>query len=227
MDRLEQYREFREAGKRLNARMLEDAVAPEAIRAAAEQLGIAAGDQPLVYDRPIDMTAHQEYLLHEHRTDGRTAVERFRAGEAWESSVERDVLDAMDRSVTSLFRVSTVEASAGRLVLADLLSDVDDIELTDLGLSQTAEPGSLLFFRRIPFDGVTMTAGTIFPFSGSYADHLQTVYDRVSDRVPSRPASVTRFVSFYKLHRKYGSEVQSLETGPGPDETATQLTDLL
>jgi len=41
MDRLEQYREFREAGKRLNARMLEDAVAPEAIRAAAEQLGIA------------------------------------------------------------------------------------------------------------------------------------------------------------------------------------------
>ena len=44
MDRLEQYHEYPETGKRLNARMLEDAVPPGSIRASADQLGLAGDD---------------------------------------------------------------------------------------------------------------------------------------------------------------------------------------
>jgi hypothetical protein len=188
--------------------MFEAASTPEARLESADRLGFRDEDRSVVYDRLHAESVHQEFLLYEHRADGRTVVERFHTAGRWESPAERTVLDAMHRSRTTLYRVSGIDPEARRVELDDRFGPAADLTVTDLGLSVTAEPGQLVFCRRLPLEPVAMTSGLLFAFHGRHEDHLQSVYDRVTDRVTSRPTSVTRFVVFHKLHRKYGIEVR-------------------
>lgn len=211
MDRLERYREYRAVGKALNSRMLESYLTEAILRKSAELLGLRDEDGELVYDREADVHAHQEFALKEYRWADGTAVERFEKQESWETEMEKTVLDGMLRADTSLFRVTSVDEPERRLVVADLLSDEAGIELTDVGLSETVDSGMLLFFRLVPYAAFNMTSGVTLPFAGRREEHLLNVYDQVSERVTSRPASVTRFVSFYKLHKKYGLDIRQLD----------------
>jgi hypothetical protein len=213
MSRVEQYKEYREVGKRLNGRMMESCLDDGALSESAELLGIVggektAGDDVLVFEGEEDMDVLYEFALHEYRQNEKTAVELFRERELWESEMEKEFLDTVIRSSTSLFRVTSVDRSESLLVLEDLLNDEAGIEMIDLGFSGTADSGALMFCRRVPFEEFSMTSGVAFPFPGDLENHLLTVYERVSDRVVSRPEAVTRFVSFYKLHGKYGIQVR-------------------
>lgn len=213
MSRVEQYMEYREVGKGLNSRMMESCLDEAALSGSAELLGIGsaekdAGDDVLVFDGEEDMDVLYDFALHEYRQDGKTAVELFRGRELWESEVEKEFLDTLVRSSTSLFRVTEVDRPEYLLTLEDLLNDAAGIEMIDRGFSRTADSGVLMFCRRVPVEEFSMTSGVAFPFPSGLEDHLLTVYEQVRDRVASRLEAVKRFVSFYKLHRKYGTQVR-------------------
>lgn len=211
MDRVEQYRRYRDAGQELNSRIIDTCLSDAAVTATADLLGFTSEDEEedvMVFDGEEDMDVLYDLALHDYEEDGTTAVERAWEREIWASDVERTVLDAYRRASTSLFRVTDVEPSRATLVLADLLGEEEGIELVDVGFSGTAEPGVLLFTRRVPFDTFSTTSGAALPFPGGVADQLVSVYEEVQERVRGRPEAVTRFAAFYRFHQQSGVEVR-------------------
>jgi len=95
--------------------------------------------------------------------------------------------------------------------VTDLLNDDDDeISVTDVNLSETAEPGVLLFFRLVQYDEFNMTSGVSFPFPADEEDRLLREYERDTDHIDSQPESADRFVAFFDLYRAYGIHIQYL-----------------
>lgn len=95
--------------------------------------------------------------------------------------------------------------------MTDLLNDDDDaIKVIDVNLSETAEPGVLLFFRLVPHEELNMTSGVSFPFAEDEADDLCREYNHRIDKSDPRPESVQRFVAFFDLYRDHGIHIQFL-----------------
>ncbi|MBI4316908.1 MAG: hypothetical protein HY675_00340 [Chloroflexi bacterium] len=89
-----------------------------------------------------------------------------------------------------------VSKSDHSLTLRDLLSEREDVKLTDVGFSQTAIVGSLLFLRVVPFDDFNMTSGIAFVFPDDLESYLLRKYKKLAKKVPSESDSTKRFVSF-------------------------------
>lgn len=206
MDRIERYRTYRKEGQELNSKLL-DVLADDELMESARFLGMTVerqGEEILYHEGELDMAVQSDFALNEYRTDDTTAVERYYTDQRWETPVERDILEALRQSYKSLFEIVTVNPDDRTLVVKDLLSDDALSELTDLRLSETAEPGALLFYRPVQIDDFTMTSGFMLPFSNKHRNHLFTVNRKVLNEATSRPNSVIRFYTFYRLYQKYG-----------------------
>lgn len=94
--------------------------------------------------------------------------------------------------------------------MTDLLNDGDERTVTDVNLSDTAEPGVLLFFRLVPYDEFNMTSGVSFPFPADEEDRLLRKYKQRTGDIDSQPESVQRFAAFFDLYRNYGIHIQYL-----------------
>jgi len=211
MDRLERYRRYREVGQELNTKILRECTGREAILESAQLLGIERDGDAILYDAEPHTTVHYEFLLNEYRQNGQTAVEQYHEQERWKSEVEHTILEALLEAETSLFKVTAVDGTDKHVIVTDLLSDDDDeLEVTDVNLSETAEPGTLLFFRLVSYDEFNMTSGISFPFPADEEDRLLREYEYRTDHVDSQPESVQRFVSFFDLYRDYGIHIQYL-----------------
>jgi len=210
-DRLERYRRYREVGQGLNTKILRECTDREAILESAQLLGIERDGDAILYDAESHTNVHYEFLLNEYRQNGQTAVEQYYEQERWESDVEHTILEALLEAETSLFKVTAVDGSDKHLIVTDLLSDDDnELRVTDVNLSETAEPGTLLFFRLVSYDEFNMTSGVSFPFPADEEDRLLGEYEHRADRVDSQPESIQRFVAFFELYRDYGIHIQYL-----------------
>lgn len=211
MNRLDRYRRYREVGRELNTRLLNECTDREAILESARLLGIERDGDALLYDDQADMTVHYEFLLNEYRQDGQTAVEKYYEQERWETETEHTILEALLEAETSLFKITDIDDTDKRLIVTDLLDgDDDEIAVTDINLSETAEPGVLLFFRLVHYDEFNMTSGVSFPFPGDEEDQLLREYEQRTGRMDSHSESVQRFVAFFDLYRDYGIHIQYL-----------------
>lgn len=128
---------------------------------------------------------------------------------------ERRYFEAMKTASFSLFSVcSTVLGS--HILLSDRLMPLrtgltpPDIELIDLGLSETALPDTLLATRALDAGGFYMTSGVSFPFSG---EHETTIVKYLREK-PSgfgkrRLDQPDRYgVYFRRLHRQFGIRIK-------------------
>jgi hypothetical protein len=207
-DRIERYKEYRTKGQELNSKLLEF-LSDDELMEAARFLGMTEqeGDEEVLYhEGEIDMAIQSDYAIHEFEQGGTTALERFYQAERWESEIEREVLEALRESYTSLFEIKDVHPDEQALVLHDILGQGEFlIELIDIKLSQTAETDALIFFRRVPLPEMTVTSGFILPFEAKYKDHLISVNQQVMEKTESRPESARRFYVFYRMYQKYGS----------------------
>lgn len=206
MDRLEYYRRYREQGRELHSKIFDAYLDSAIINETAQLLGFEGEADTVVYDTEEAQSVHMDFILHEYRQNGTTLIERYRDTEDGDSELERDLLDAMVQSETSLFRVTETDPPASRVVIEDILNDEAGIELTDRNFSQTATTDILLFLRLVRFEDLTMTSGLSFAFQSDGEDHLLTVYERVLEKT-TRPESVSRFITFHRLNRKYGLDV--------------------
>jgi len=210
-DRLERYRRYRGVGQELNTKLLRECTDREAILESAQLLGIELDGDAILYDAESHTNVHYEFLLNEYRQNGQTAVEQYYEQERWESDVEHTILEALLEAEASLFKVTAVDGSDKHLIVTDLLSDDEnELRVTDVNLSETAEPGTLLFFRLVSYDEFNMTSGVSFPFPADEEDRLLREYDHRADDVDSKLESVQRFVAFFDLYRDYGIHIQYL-----------------
>jgi hypothetical protein len=211
MDRLERYRRYREIGQELNSKILSECTDQEAILESARLLGIERDDDAILYDTELDMTVHYEFLLNEYCQNGQTAVRKYYDRERWETETEQTILEALLEAETSLFKIIAIDDIDKHLIVTDLLSDDDnEIRVTDVNLSETAELGVLLFFRLVPYEEFNMTSGVSFPYPADEEDRLLHEYKQRTSHIDSQFTSVQRFVAFFDLYRDYGIHVQYL-----------------
>lgn len=212
MDRIEQYEKYHEPAKRLNTKLL-DTRTDDELMEAARFLGMIVerdDEQFLHHESELEMSVHADFSIHEIKRDAKTGVERYYEAERWESQIEKTILEALRESYTSLFEITSVDGEEDLLVLEDVLGVGESpLELTDISLSRSAQPGALIFFRPVQYEEVTTTSGFIFPFEAETHDHLIEVYEQTMQKTgskeDSRPESARRFYVFYRLHQKYGS----------------------
>jgi hypothetical protein len=207
MNRTEDYEKYREAGKDVNSNLMNSYLDNDMLMGSARLLGIVGAEDTLVFDTEEDMDVLMDFALNDYRQQERTAVEMAWDKQGWENEGEKDYLKALLRSYTSLFKVISINESENTIEIKDVLNE-KSLKLTDIACSKSAIQGILLFFRLIPCGDFNMTSGVSFAFRGDTEDHLQTVYKQMSRTIESQPEPVKRYVSFYKLDRKYGLEVR-------------------
>lgn len=207
-ERIERYREYRNVGQELNEKLL-DTLSDDELMEAGRFLGMTeeeSGEEVLYHEGELDMAVHSDFAIHEIERDGTTALKRFYQAERWDTEIEREILEALRESHTSLFEIEAVHPDDRLLVLHDVLGQGESLlELTDIKLSQTADSDALIFFRPVRLDEMTVTSGFMFPFESDYKNHLLSVNQKVMDKTTSRPESARRFYVFYRMYQKYGS----------------------
>ena len=209
MNFMERYKKIRQAGLELNHKMLDLFVTREVIDDSARLLGILQGGT-LAFDREEEMSVFADFVLHEYRLNGRKAVERYREEIGGEDEVEEEILASLPLAHTSLFKV--VAVSGNTIFLKDLLGDEEKfIELTEISFSRTATPGSLIFTRIVPFKDFNITSGVSFVFQGRLLNLLIRKYRKMRRKINTESSSMKRFISFFRLNRKYGEEIMYRE----------------
>jgi len=205
---IERYKQYRSEGQELNEKLL-DTLTDDELMEAARFLGMTeeqGGEEVLYHEGELDMAVQSDFAIHEIERDGTTALERFYQAERWDTQIERELLEALRESYTSLFEIVNVFPNENVIRLYDILDQEDSlIELTDINLSQTADTDALIFFRPVRFDEMTTTSGFMFPFEARYKDHLVSVHQQVLNKTESRPEAVRRFYVYYRMYQKYGS----------------------
>ena len=208
MSDIDRYKTYRELGTQLNSDILEAYSDRELIVETASELDIGFDGPNLAYEFESQMPAHFEFALYEYRRDGTTAAERYLEAERWENKTERDILESTVGTDPSLFEVESVSESGPRLTVTDLLNDREERTLLDVNLSRTAEPGLVLFFRPVRYDGVTTTSGVSFPFPVDEKEQLLNEHSRQVEPDDPRAVSRQRFVTFHDLYRDRGIRIQ-------------------
>jgi hypothetical protein len=181
----------------------------EAIEDSARLLGVLQGGT-LAFDSEDEMSVFADFILHEYSLNGRKAVEIYREEIGGEDEVEEEILASLSSAYTSLFKVVAIMGDTA--FLKDLLAEEEKfIELTDITFSKTATPGLLIFTRIVPFKDFNMTSGVSFLFWGHLLDLLIRKYRKMRRKIKTESTSMKRFISFFRLNRKYGEEIMYRE----------------
>ena len=201
------YKIYRKIGTELNHKIMNACLDRDVLMRSAKLLGIARGDT-LLFDSDDETSVLMDFALHEYKINNKNTIKIYREKIGWQNEIEKDILDALLASYTSLFRVTSFFRRENTLLLNDVLNKKDNIKLIDIGLSKSAVPGLLLFIRLVPFKDFNMTSGISFVFSGDLEKYLLKGYKKLSKKVKTDSDSIKRFVSFFKLNKTDGIDVK-------------------
>jgi len=210
MTLIEKYKTYRKIGKELNHKIMDSCLDRNVLMRSARLLGIVHGGT-LIFDSEDETSVLMDFALNEYRVNNKNIIEIYREKIGWQNEIEKDILDALLLSYTSLFKVTSISEAENTSVLRDILNKRDDIKLIDIASSKTAAPGLLLFIRLVPFEDFNMTSGISFVFPGDLEEYLLRRYKELGKNVKSDSAdsdSIKRFVSFFKLNKTDGIEVR-------------------
>lgn len=211
MDIMGKYKTYREVGMELNYKIVTSCLKREALMKSARLLGIARGDT-LIFDSDEEMSILMDFALNEYRKDNKNTIEIYREKTGWQNETEKDILDALLSSYTSLFKITSISEAENTLLLNDILNKKGNIELIDIALSETATPELLLFIRLVPVKDFNMTSGIVFAFPGDSKEYLFMKYRELSKKVKSDSETARRFISFFRLSKTDGIEVSERRT---------------
>lgn len=206
MNILEKYYTYRKTSIKLNNNILKTCLERPILLRSATLLDIAKGNT-FEFDTEDETSVLMDFALNDYTVDNKNIVQIYREKIGWKNEIEKDILDALMSSYTSLFRIISISKSESILFLKDILNNLDnEIKLVDDGLSKTAIPGLLIFIRILPFDKFNMTSGVFFAFNGYLENDLLKRYKTLTNNVKSDLEAVRRFVSFHKLSKTDGIE---------------------
>jgi len=217
-EEIRRYQSLREAGKKLQGKLLE-AIPGGILVSTARELGMWKGGILVADEGDMDVLADR--MICDRRWNGKNSLEQLEAALA-ESALPEDehrYFRTMKTGRFSLFKIqSTHPGSHG--ILSDRLVELrtgdpgPSVELVDFGLSETGVPGMLLATRVLDAGGFSMTSGVSFPFT---PDKETTIMKYLREKEPGfgkrrldMPEDYSLY--FYRLHRRFGIKV-SYESG--------------
>ena len=207
MTLMKKYKTYRKIGKELNHKIMDACLDRDVLMRSARLLGIARGDT-FVFDSEDETSVLMDFALNEYRVNNKNTIEIYREKVGWQNEIEKDILDALLSSYTSLFKVTSIFEAENALLLNDILNKKDNIKLIDIAFSKTAIPGLLLFIRLVPFKDFNMTSGVSFVFPSDLEEYLLRRYKKLSKKVKSDSDSIKRFISFFRLNKTDGIKVR-------------------
>lgn len=204
---MEKYLKYRETEIKLNGKMTNSCLERSTLYKSAELLGIAS-ENTIEFDSKNETSVLMDFALNDYiLPNNKNTIQVYREKIGYEDEIEKDILDSLISSHTSLFKITS--RSGNILILKDFLNyNKNQIKLIDFGLSKTAFPGMLLFTRLVPFGELYMTSGVSFVFDEHYENYLLRRYRVLARKVDSRFDNVKRFVTFYKLNKTHGLDIR-------------------
>lgn len=209
---IKEYKKIRNAGMRLNEKIMETALIPDATGVTAKLLGVDTEKKEpsrkiVVLDDENEIAILKDFMIHEALTENINAVERFDASDKNKSAMERKIIKAYQSSYTSLFRIIAITREDNSVFLEDVLNPPrTNIKLIDVGFSESGHPDLLLFLRLVPFQSFHMTSGVSFLFKEKQEEILSS-YEEVVKQVQVENESMKRFIAFFKINRTLGLPV--------------------
>ncbi len=146
MTLMRKYKTYRKIGRKLNHKIIDVCLDRDILMRSARLLGIAQGDS-FVFDSEEETSVLMDFVLNEYRVNNKNAIEIYQEKVGWQNEIEKDILDALLSSYTSLFKVTSISKAENMLLLNDILNKKDNIKLIDIAFSKTAVHGLLLFIR--------------------------------------------------------------------------------
>jgi SEC-C motif len=179
---LPRYKRLRKVGMELNNRLVET-LPRTALDEGGKNLGLLKG-KVLTLDTEDEIAVLMDYCLHDVRSDGANAIERYLAtSPPPPNSDERLLLDAAREARFAILAVEAVEPGVG-VQVRDLFRDEAHF-FVDVGLSQSAQVGLIFVARFMAPEGITMTTGTALPVGvfrsadrSRYLENLQVALHR-------------------------------------------------
>lgn len=197
------YRTCRKADQSLLNQVMERSLSRDVLTRAARALDILEGNVVL-FEGEEEMPILFDFAMHDLRSRGKNAFERYRDTVGPASPLEAEILDAHAAATTSLFEVISTSPTDDTVLVDDVLVERDDVRITDVQLSRSAVPGMLLFLRPVVTAEFTITSGMMLAFPSSLVLDVLAGYRRRSRRPIAERDPRQRFLYFYRLHLAFG-----------------------
>jgi len=158
-ERIDRYKEWRATGRALNLTLIKQ-LPKTAVPECGKKIGLFKAGT-LILNNDDEIAVLYDYCLHHYLRAGKNAIERYRESLTEVDSRDAVLLDAMQDSRYSVFRVLEIHPHQGASLL-DLVQG-DSLELMDISVSETGEPGMVLSGRLLKIEDFHMSSGTLIP----------------------------------------------------------------
>lgn len=207
---VKKYKQYRKIGKDFSQKILEKFTDKQSLLAVGKLMGIAPG-KTLVFDSEEEMHFVMDFSLFEYQVQGKSFLERYKEENPELNEQEAKLLEAQLSAYTSLFKIRETSPANATVTLEDLFNDGQEVKFLDINLSRTAKPGWLIFMRIVPFPDFNMSSGMFCLFPKNSEKYLLKRYQIMRKKVKLERESVQRFIAFFKLKRKEGLEIKTVD----------------
>lgn len=147
--------------------MLEDYYYAYVLREASK-MDFKIKERQIQFEKENEFPYIMDYFIHEYKINGKRISEVYKQKAKDLDELEKEILENMDKSFTTLYRVVNVVEKSKVIFLMDTMNKVKNIKLTDIGYSETIDDSKLLFTRVIQVDGLYISAGMSFVYDNAY-----------------------------------------------------------
>jgi len=201
-DLVRQYQHYRTVFRELNHKIIKTYFNRALIEKSARMLKLGQNNQ-LALDSVGDLDVLMDFALYEIRqTDGKNFLERYAEENHGDDAIERNLLMAMLKARTGLFKVSKVLKNKRQMVCENLTLPEASAALTDINLAKTIEEGLIVFMRPICMSKFTMTSGIAFVFPSTLEQELLHHWKRFDAK-----SNADRYAWFFKKSKQSGLEI--------------------
>jgi hypothetical protein len=206
---VQKYQEYRSLSREMNSSFVDKISTKESMQQAANLLGISTGAGPFFFEDEKEMDMLMDFLLYSLHNPAELFQDDFDTPE------QKEILQAIGKSYTSLFEIQDVNPEESMMVLLDIFHEGKTVQLIDLGLSMSVSRWKvcpLIFTRIIQFSDFAMTSGCSHIFDPNIKKYLLKKYNnqmkktRLVKRISDE--TIRQFVVFFQLQRSDGLEVQ-------------------
>ncbi|MCX7680576.1 MAG: hypothetical protein N2508_01190 [Anaerolineae bacterium] len=200
---MKEYKKFRLAGRELNQKIIEAYVDDFVLEKAARALRLG-GNRRLVLDSEDELSVLMDFALYEVPRKGRQNLVALYAEEhGGTNAIERELLAAMVKAHTGLFKVTQVLPDECQIMMGNLIVPEEPVLLTDINFSHTLSSQLVVFFRPIRTATLTMTSGVAFVFPAGLEQELVLRWRRLEPQ-----GSAERYAWFFRKNKLSGYETR-------------------
>lgn len=201
---IEKYKEYSEARLRLNQAIIHECSEKDRLIKIGKFLGIMKkGGMAFEYEDEVN--ALMDFSINDYRDEnGKNLAHIYKEKIGWENEIEKNLMEALLKSKSSLYKVIEISQDDNVVILHNLLQPDVVKPLTDITFTQTTPVDMLIFCRLLELPEFYVTSGTSFLFNPGSENLLLREYGRLKSRRKNNN-DLTRFKDFFKLNRKYGT----------------------